>query len=308
MELTMQKAPSATGLHQACDRSVIFRDTKRSLKENARMGIDARNPDLEVRLKKAFQELKSSFSFESLGSDYERRITQGFVNIIDIFKEKILTEKKIKNGFGICGQHRNLSDGIDPEEAKFGQLAYSTVDAKAILNQCFTAFSEEEKDHMMMKLPIMMEEIIKEGKLTDEFMDSHNIPKLDNNHVARDDLVIWRQHATVLTNEEIYGKYTFHLMDQFTASDPVLKARAKEKEQLEKMVRDHDEKEHKKQLKLQQDLAEKERVAGMTAQEKAREKQEKAVQQQEKKAAKTEKDRQNKENIQIARNRLATEF
>lgn len=300
--------PSATGLHQACDRSPIFRDSKRSLKENAKMGYDFKNATLETRLREAFQKLKSKLSSVSNFSDYENKIIQGLVNIIGIFKEKTLTENKIKNGFTICGQHRHLDNGIDPEEEKYGQLAYSTVDAKRILNQCFTTFSAVEIDNMMVKLPIMMQEMVKRGKLSDEFLDQHNIPKLDINHVARDDLVAWRQHANILTNMENYGEYTFHLMNQYKASDPVQKERLKEKQQLEKLIQKHDTKEANKEAKKQQNLAEKARLEAMTPAEKAQEKAKKSLEKEQKKAAKESKQLMEKENIVQARNRLATEF
>ena len=172
-----------------------------------------------------------------------------------------MKEKDIKDGFSVCGQHRELQDGER-------LLSNSTVDAEKILDQCFREFTKEEKDLMLEKTAVMVTELLKEGRSTDEFMDSHNIPKLPENYVARDNLVLWRQHAQILTHPEVQGHYLNYQIEKDISNDPEKKSKRKEEHRLNKAIKAYEEKQKKDAEKIARSEQENAKKQQMTAEEK----------------------------------------
>ena len=63
-----------------------------------------------------------------------------------------------------------------------------------------------------------MEEVNKNGCLSDTFMDAEGILK-NPDHESRDELVLNRQYAQVLTHDNIAGKFHNYLVDRFLRTD-----------------------------------------------------------------------------------------
>ena len=133
-----------------------------------------------------------------------------------------------KGGFSVCGQHRNVADDL---------VAYSTVDYELILKQCYLHIPQEEKDIMVAALPAAVNEIIPVGSLSDDFMNKHNIMKSSNTK-AKDDLVLNRQYAQVLSHDEVVG------------TDPVERQKRVEEDKQIKLIAAYEKKQaeaHRKQ-------------------------------------------------------------
>ena len=60
--------PSATGIHQANDRNIAFRDTKAGMAKVTRCGTDCTNPTLDANVRKAIYELKQQYPLTVISS------------------------------------------------------------------------------------------------------------------------------------------------------------------------------------------------------------------------------------------------
>lgn len=177
----------------------------------------------------------------------------------------------------VCGQHcptaqlRNVRTvlGFD----------HSTVCLETVMAQCYTELSEKEMDHMFLHAPEVISKIRSEGAVSDTFLDALGIAKLSGgNHINRDELVTWRQHAHVMSHSSSKAKFVDYLKLRADRNNPALQLQIKErdkaakvlqrvaaaKEKLERNIRDK-EAELKRRLNLSPDAlisenAEKKRV------------------------------------------------
>lgn len=211
----------------------------------------------------------------------------------EIFKR--ITYSHIKNGFSVCGQHRNVADDLVAANSHYG-LAYSTVDYELILKQCYLHIPQEEKDIMVAALPAAVNEIIAVGSLSDDFMNKHNIMKSSNTK-AKDDLVLNRQYAQVLSHDEVVRKQLFYLLDRHLRTDPVERQKRVEEDKQIKLIAAYEKKQaeaHRKQRekdeisrakeeanrkRQQEQEAERQRQQSLTKAQLAQEKKQKAANQ-----------------------------
>ena len=65
--------PSATGIHQAWDRSTAFRDTKKGMETVTKNGTNTSHPTLARNLKRAVAQLRTEFPVVTLSSANEAK-------------------------------------------------------------------------------------------------------------------------------------------------------------------------------------------------------------------------------------------
>lgn len=108
---------------------------------------------MKTRLTAGFDKLKQAFPNLAVGSEYEKRLSQGLINIIYLMKNNKLPEKDIQDGFRVCGQHREIEDDFVAPEGQdtMNGMIYGTIDASNIGNQCFTEFSDAETKETIQK-------------------------------------------------------------------------------------------------------------------------------------------------------------
>jgi hypothetical protein len=212
--------PSATSIHQPADRCPVFKKIKSDLKKLAASGRVLSNVLLKENMTAAFAEFPEKFPLVNVTADLERKYTDGCIKIIHCFRNGALINDKITCGFTLTGQHREMPDDLVlPTNEVLNGLAHGTVDIDKVLSLCFTEIPLEEQQIMKRKLPVMVEEIKRKGVLCDSFLNEHNIYKLPD-HIVRDDFVLWRQNAQLLTLEETVRNYNNYLHQRFLATDP----------------------------------------------------------------------------------------
>ena len=74
----------------------------------------------------------------------------------------------------------------------------STVCLETIIRQCYTEIPDAEMDHMLLHAPEVIQTVRANGVVPDKLLDTLGIFKLEESeHINRDGLVTWRQHAMV---------------------------------------------------------------------------------------------------------------
>lgn len=113
----------------------------------------------------------------------------------------------------------------------------STVCLETIIRQCYTEIPDPEMDHMFLHAPEVIRTVRTNGVVTDKLLDTLGIFKLeDGEHINRDGLVTWRQHAMVLSHVSSKEKFVDYLRMRAERNDPAFQLRKKQEEQALKII------------------------------------------------------------------------
>jgi hypothetical protein len=209
------------------------------------------------------QEIETSYKIV-IGSVYKKKIVYACEIITYAMQNGAITKAKLQNGFSICGQH--------VADVDITNSSNSTISFDIIMSQCYTELSQQERDLMKENVPYFLNLLRQFGEITEEEYDSKNIPRLCNSDFdVRNELVLWRQRAVIITNQETVRRYKeYALQVKLKNADPELKKslsiieknNKKEKLQRDKAVNaiwrlemTEEEKAHAKELSKQQKLA-----------------------------------------------------
>ena len=292
-------SPSTSGIHQANDRAPTFRSVKDGMDNLARNGVNlSENTVLEDSIKEAYQSLSVKYPHAKETAEFIRKIYRGCLKLVYVFKGKYLKEDHIKQGFTVTGPHRETPSPV-PSDPLLRGLDQSSVDYDRILDQAYCEFPTEERQRMKEAMPSMITELLANGKISNQFMDSLNIMQALN-HYDRDELVLNRQYARILTHDNVAGQFDNYLMERFIRTDPVEIAKRKERGAAQKLLDQWNKKQDKIRRDQEAKVTEAERVAGLTPAEKKRDQEGKKRVAAEKKRLNAEK-KAKKEQDEIAR-------
>ena len=90
----------STGIHNACDRMLIFRDTKAAIRIAESKRVDYSNHLLERYLRNAMNNFKSLFPHVSFSPDFINKNIMGLSKLVYVF-QKTMTPQKISEGFKV---------------------------------------------------------------------------------------------------------------------------------------------------------------------------------------------------------------
>jgi hypothetical protein len=269
---------STTSIHNALDRTVVFRDMKRGTQIVSRKGL----PQIHTLLNERLQDVLGKFEAEaliSIGSEYKKSIQYGLVLIVHCLQNGYCTPEKLIHGFTCCGQH--VYPTTDNQ---------STIDFHKIMRQCSRPLTQEELSNMQHHAQDLMQILINTGEIKDEDYDVRGIPKLpDDDFEIRDEYVLPRQRCVIITNNDTVARYKEYRQRKANANDAVFKhyaalVRAEEKAKQRQDIKEmeNERKLHMTDLEKQQEKVEKKRVAS------------------EKKAAKISKDAADRAELKLA--------
>jgi hypothetical protein len=201
------KLPASTsGIHQPCYRAPTFRCVKAGMQFVQKHGVIIEdNGNLKHSIDRAFFDLTETYPHALVTSTFKEKVYKGCLSLTWVFKEKYLKESNIIEGFTCCGQHRCISDELVESNHEFG-LAYSTVDYKLILKQCYEHIPPNEVEIMIASLPEAIQKLNTDGYLSDQFMDEKRIMK-STTTVQRDCLVLNRGYAQILSHEGMLNNF-----------------------------------------------------------------------------------------------------
>lgn len=143
----------------------------------------------------------------------------------------------------------------------------ATVCLKTVMDQCYTDITDEQEILLFQHAPEVIQRIRTDGCVTDLFLDSIGVPKLQGKlHVDRDGLVPWRRHAYLMSHTYSKADFIDYLKIKNDNNNPVLQQQKKDREQALKIVRKAEI------LKDREDLAAREKAAKVAekTEEKAR--------------------------------------
>ena len=85
----------------------------------------------------------------------------------------------------------------------------STVCLETIIRQCYnTEIPDPEMDHLFLHAPEVIRTVRANGVVADKLLDTLGIFKLEEGeHINRDGLITWRQHAMVLSHVSSKEKF-----------------------------------------------------------------------------------------------------
>lgn len=248
----MKGPPSATGSHQACDRASTFRELKRRIKNQCQKGEISGPKRLTLlnNLNQSFDSLQSLFPSITVTREFKDKVIRGCEIFVDTTKNDCLSDHTIRTGFTICGHHRDISDDLilPSQNCNFG-LEYSTVDFDKIMSQCYTKIPKEEQGKMKAALPQLVKIMRENGRITDIEMDNLNIMKLpEEYHIDRDNFVLWRQHAQLITHDVRLEYFKDYLEERCKRTDKDQIELGKRKRELEKEIQAFENAANKKRL------------------------------------------------------------
>ena len=244
---------STTSIHNALDRTVVFRDMKKGIQKVSKQGL----PQIHTLLKQRLEEVSHRFEREqhvSIGSEYKKSIHYGLVLIVHCLQNGYCTPQKLIHGFTCSGQHIHPTIGNQ-----------STIDFDKIMRQCSRPLTDDELTNMQFHAKDLIQILISTGEIKDEEYDVRGIAKLpDDVFEIRDEYVLPRQRCVIITNDDTVERYKEYRQRQdpdfkrcaaFLAADKKAKERQaiKEMEKQRKLNMTYEEK--------QQEKAEKSRIA-----------------------------------------------
>lgn len=197
----MKGPPSGTSRHQPSDVSTNFRDVKTGMREVMKKGFTTSCKLLEHNLQLAFDAHNAKYhagtnaESNKIDGEYRRKIMYGISSLVHVLRCKYFDSEKIVKGFTDCGQH---VVGKEPGEV--------TIDFDAIMRRSFADVSSDKYEFLMSKVDEITDEFRLRGSVSNEFLANIGIP-FDENFLNRDNLVIWRQDAQLITHADTVEKY-----------------------------------------------------------------------------------------------------
>jgi hypothetical protein len=193
-----------TGIAQACDRQVIYREIKKLIRRLLEKGIEIENRQLEHAIRQAFLRFKHTFPTVEFGKGLQDCYVEGLVILVHCF-DKTMTRDTTIRGFTCCGQDCN------PDENN------CTVDFQKMMNQCYTNIPSEQR-MLMLEQAAGFADIVKlRGKLTYKEVTANGILP-GNTTIDRDSLTHIRHWSEVVTMDHVVECYR----EEMAAKDPAV--------------------------------------------------------------------------------------
>jgi len=136
-----------------------------------------------------------------------------------------------------CGQS-NTPD----EEARQGQR----IDFLKVMSQGSFRLNCSDFLHLSRVEKNCIDEVKRVGQLTDAFMDSQKIVRMEGDTAEFADKVYYQQHAHCISHEHSLARYVDYRQMKFDASDPVKKQKAAELAKAQKLIEKNQKAEEKK--------------------------------------------------------------
>lgn len=189
---------STTGIHNALDRTTCFRDVRLACTKASERNLNVENVSIQMQLKDAIKNLERMHSID-ISSIYTKKIIYGCEIITHAMQCGAITKEKLAHGFRVCGQHVPFSE-YNPTK--------SSISFECIMSQCYKTVSMEDLNTMAQHIPYFVDILQKNGEIKECEFDAKNIPRLpDCDYDVRNELVLWRQRAVVITNVETVRRF-----------------------------------------------------------------------------------------------------
>lgn len=260
----MKHAPSRTDDYQANDKSSNFMNTKAGAKKARRDCVNTSNPILEKNLKEYVRALRLAFPNVKLSSALQKKIFEGVMCLVHVFKEKYFTPAKIVKGFVDSGEH------VPDADPTRGEI---TVNYDYIMSKTDSKRTAQELHFMKECVPLVVAEMRANGRASNAFLDNLGIAK-DTSAKNRDNSVIDKQDAVLITHEKTVLRYQEYEARKQLLQDPVHIHLEKRLENAKRLVLANQKKDSKKAKAAetkaaaeQKKIAEKERRKGLSKEE-----------------------------------------
>jgi hypothetical protein len=203
---------STTGIHNALDRTVVFRDMRAGIKVVNKDGIPPRYSILQNNIDSILSNLEI-VSGNNIGSEYKKSIKFGLTAIVHCLQNGYCLPQQLSHGFTCCGQHV-----FDNSE---GEKASSTIHFGNIMKQCYTDLTLQQLEHMKICAPALIQVLLQNGEIKEADYDQFDIPKLpDEDYEVRDELVLHRQRCVILTHKDTVVRFREHVQIKADANNP----------------------------------------------------------------------------------------
>jgi hypothetical protein len=211
---------STTGIHNALDRTTCFRDVRREVTKLSTDFCSDKESPMAKQINKCMQDIEDLYKIK-LSSMYKNKIIFGCDVITFAIQNGAISKKKLANGFRICGQHVAMNQNASEDEHQ------TTISFEKIMAQCYQHISRDDMNLMKQETPHFLTILRTTGQITEKDFDHKNIPKLcEEDYDIRDEFVLWRQRAVLITNVETVARFINyeHLRQQATDKE-VIKAK-----------------------------------------------------------------------------------
>jgi hypothetical protein len=220
--------PMRTKDHQDLDNTTEFRDVKTGMRTVSRRQMDYSNPFLESNFKEYFKVLRAEYPSQNVVSyEMQKKLTVALMQLVFVMQSKYHTPVKIREGFVKTGNHVPTADVHKGE---------SSVDFAVIMSKTKASITREEEEHLYACKPLVVAEFMREGRASDAFLDSIGVAK-DFHGKSRDDLVLSRQDAQILTHASTARRFNEAKAKREMEADPVHKAFEKRLTDAARMVK-----------------------------------------------------------------------
>lgn len=238
-----------TGIHNACDRMWLFRETKAKVRKARQQQRDCYDEILSKEMDALFDEYNQEYESCPLSSTYRNNLIKGLEVLLWAFSHT-MTRDCIRWGFEVCGQHKRVPDPSG-----------NTISFERMMYQCYTDIKVSDMELMKAAIPELSEKVRQHGTLSWEDMNDANIPTSDTS-IDRSKLNHIRHWAEIVTCDEVVER--FHA-EQAT-NDPAVLAEKKKLESARKLLA----KKAEDDTKAAKKEADKKAVDDAKAEEKAR--------------------------------------
>lgn len=247
---------STTSIHNALDRTVVFRDMRKGIKKVSETGIPNIHTTLEQNIDDTLNRFEREIIVGGIGTEYKKAIKFGLTIIIHCMQDEYCTPCKLIHGFVCCGQH------VFPER----DIVYSengtpsTISFDKIMRQCESELTQDELANMKRHAPELIQILLDKGEITEKEYDDRNIPQLpEEDFEIRNDLVLCRQRCVIITHDETVARYKEYAQRKADLGDPNIRKAIAVAKKAEKRKRAEADKETAKERI--QAMAPKEKVA-----------------------------------------------
>jgi hypothetical protein len=191
-----------TGIHNACDRQLTFREVKRRIKKLISECYKFNNRQLSSAIQKAFDRLHAAFPGAKFGSKLREDYEYGLVALCASF-DKVMDRAMVMAGFKCCGQD------CEPDENGV------TIDFHKMMYQCYTDISQGQLELMQASTPELVTIIKREGGLTlQDFVDRGIEP--GQTTIDRGLLNHVRHWSEIINHDKVVARYELERL----AKDP----------------------------------------------------------------------------------------
>lgn len=235
--------PSHTSMGQSWDVATIFRDWKTSLRHMIKNKTPIENLTLDANMDKAIAQFRIEYPTVELTPAFQKKILYATSYLVASMKKSV-TGPKIADAFVAVGQHI-INAALGAETTSYKIMMTRTM---------ATGISDEEFQLMEELRPLARDEVIRDGRLTDAFLDLNNI--CSNGGTRRDDLTLCRQHALIVTHADTARRFEEYRARQAQKGNPAPISFASALDQAAKAVAKEDKAKAKKDAATEAKAAE----------------------------------------------------